>query len=176
MIDVPAFNVRAYPQFRMARLHRVYVDRDALYLIRMRGVVGYADAGTRFELHLGRAWNSMLVRWWARRSQEAAASKLDARSPHEMLDAHRMNLRVEPAEVVESCLDPPRLLGHGEHFACWSLTIRERRPLSFQIEDAASLRTALEHLPRLLGTALRVSVAWDDRRGRPVRVDDASRR
>ena len=60
--------------------------------------------------------------------------------------------------------------------ACWSLTIRDRRPLSFQIEDEASLRTALEHLPRLLGPALRITVAWDEASSRPVRVNEAPQR
>src|SRR5207249_4410147 len=111
-----------------------------------------------------------------RTSLDAAARELDARGPRELLDTHRMNLRVEPGEVVESRLGPPRLRGHGEHVACWSLTIRGFRPLSFQIEDAASLRTALEHLPRLLGPALRVTVAWDESGGRSVRVNEAPRR
>jgi hypothetical protein len=176
MIEIPAFNVRSYPPFRMARLYRVYVDRETLYLIRMRGVIGNADAGAQFELHPGRLLTGMFLRWWANSSQDAAARELDARGPREMLEAHRMNRRVEPGDVVESRLEPPRLLGHGEHLACWSLTLRERKPMSFQIEDAQSLRTALEHLPRLLGPALRVSVAWDESSGRPVRVNEASRR
>jgi hypothetical protein len=37
MIETPAFIVRSYPPFRMARIFRVYVDRDAVYLICMRG-------------------------------------------------------------------------------------------------------------------------------------------
>jgi hypothetical protein len=162
MNEIPAFNIRSYPPFRMARLYRVYVDREALYLIRMRGIIGYADAGSQFEPRPGNLLTGMFLRWWARTSLDAAARELDARGPSEMIDAHRMNLRVEPGEVVQSHLGPPRLLGHGEHFACWSLTIRGRRPLSFQIEDEASLRTALGHLPRLLGPALRVSVALDE--------------
>jgi hypothetical protein len=93
-----------------------------------------------------------------------------------MLGAHGKNQRIEPGDVVASRLEPPRLLGHGEHFACWSLTIRDQRPLSFQIEDEASFRTALEHLPRLLGPALCVSVAWDERSGRPIRVNEAQHR
>jgi hypothetical protein len=176
MNEIPAFNVRSYPPFRMARLYRAYVDHEALYLIRMRGAIGNADAGSRFDPHPGRMVTGMILRWWARRSLDAAGRELDARGPRELLDAHRMNLRIAPGDVVESRLDPPRLLGHGEHFACWSLTIRDRRPLSFQIEDEASLRTALEHLPRLLGPALCVSVAWDEPSGRPVRVNDAPQR
>lgn len=159
MNEPPAFNVRSYPPFRMARLHRVYVDGGALYLIRMRGVIGNADAGSGFHLHPGQMMTGMLLRWWAGASQAAAARELDAFGPRAMLDTHRMNLRVEPQEVEEARLGPPRLLGHGEHLACWSLTIRGRRPMSFQIEDEASLKSALEHLPRLLGPALRVSIA-----------------
>jgi hypothetical protein len=33
----------------MARMHRLYVERDALYLIRMRGAVGMADAGSPYD-------------------------------------------------------------------------------------------------------------------------------
>ncbi|GAC1450949.1 MAG: hypothetical protein NVSMB9_35750 [Isosphaeraceae bacterium] len=173
MSQIPAFNVRSYPPFRMARLYRVYADLDALYLIRMRGVIGSADAGSpRLELDLGRALTGMILRKWAEKSQAAAARGLDSRGPREMLGAHRLNLRVEPGEVVESRLRPPRLLGHGEHVACWTLTTRDRRRLTFQIEDPASLRTALENLPPLLGPALRVSVGWDEASGRSVRVDE----
>ena len=158
MSDVPAFSVRSYPTFRMARLHRVYVDSQALYLIRMPGIIGHADAGSRFELHPGRALFGMLIQHWTKRRLEAASRRLDASDPRDLLASHGGNLRVEPREVVESRLDPPRLLGHGEHLACWSLTLRHRKPLTFQIEDEASLRIALVHLPRLLGTTLRVSV------------------
>jgi hypothetical protein len=31
MSEIPAFNVRSYPPFRMARLYRAYVDHEALY-------------------------------------------------------------------------------------------------------------------------------------------------
>jgi len=170
MNEPPAFNVRAYPAFRMARNFRVYVDRDALYLIRMSGVFGNADAGPRHTLHPGKRAIGMLLRWWVEKSQSAQAHALDATGPRMMLDSHPHNRRVEPAEVVESRLRPPQLLGYGEHLAHWSLTVRDRRPLKFQIEDAESLKTALEHLPRLLGPALRVSVGWDDANGEPVRV------
>src|SRR5690349_15768718 len=80
MIETPAFNVRSYPPFRMARLHRVYVDLEAHYLIRMRGFIGNADAGSRFERHPGRALTGMFLRWWARSSLDAAARQLDARA------------------------------------------------------------------------------------------------
>jgi hypothetical protein len=115
----------------------------------------------------------MFLGWWAKTSMEASARELDALGPRGLLHSHRMNLRVEPAEVVESRLEPPRLLGHGDHFACWSLSLRERKQFSFQIEDVGSLKTALEHLPRLLGPALSVTVAWDDSSGRSVRVSEA---
>ena len=96
MIETPAFNVRSYPPFRIARLHRVYVDREALYLIRMRGVIGNADAGSQFEFHPGRRLTGMFLRWWAKTSLDTASRELDTRGPRELLDAHRMNLRVEP--------------------------------------------------------------------------------
>lgn len=159
MIDIPAFCVRSYPAFRMARLHRVYIDDQALYLIRMRGIIGHADAGSPFDLHPGRAFTGMLIRWWAKRSLDTATRALDSNDLHALLSASHGNLRVEPWEVEESRLDPPRMLGHGEHFARWSLTLRDRKRLSFQIEDEESFRTALEHLPPLLGTTLRVSVS-----------------
>ncbi len=172
--EIPAFNVRSYPAFRLARLYRVYVDSDALYLIRMRGIIGIADAGRQpqFVLHPNSVLTWRLMRWWAERSQRAAASELDECGPRLMLDAHRTNMRVEPGAVQESQLRPPRLLGHGEHLACWSLTIRGRKPLTFQIEDAVSFQTALEHLPRFLGPALSVSVGWDELRSQPLRINE----
>ena len=63
-------------------------------------------------------------------------------------------------------------LGHGQHFAWWSLTIRGRRPLSFQIEDEGSLRTALAHLPQLLRPALTVSGTLNEPSGRTLRVNE----
>jgi hypothetical protein len=173
MTEIPASTVRSYPAFRMSRLFRVYVDRDALYLIRMRGVIGHADAGDRFDVHLWRDLTSHLLHWWVRRSLAAATRELDDRGPRGMLDAHRQNLRVERCEVSESRLEPPRLLGHGEHFASWSLTLRDRKPMSYQIEDAESLQTALAHLPRFLGAALQVTVAWDNAGQRPIRVNQS---
>lgn len=163
MIESPAFNVRSYPPFRMARIFRLYIDRDALYLIRTGGLIGHADAGSRFELHPVSMLVGMFLRWWAKPSTATTARELDRRGPRELVDAHASNLRIERAEVAESCLSPPRLLGHGAHLASWSLTIRGRRPMTFQIEDEASLGTALEHLPRLLEHALSVAPALEKR-------------
>ena len=161
MTDVPAFSVRSYPAFRFARLHRVYIDKDALYLIRMPGVIGHADAAARFQLDPGQALTGMLIRYWAKKSLEAKARRLESSEPSELLGDHRSNRRVDSRDVVESRLDPPRLLGHGEHFACWSLQLRDRKRFRFQIEDETSLKVALEHLPKLLGTTLTVSVTAD---------------
>ena len=97
-----------------------------------------------------------LIVWWARWSQDAQQHRLDPRGPRELLGTHRGNLRIEPDEVAESrlvCLE----LSAGS----WAVTRRRRRALRFRIEDGASLKTALEHLPRLLGPALDVSVSKD---------------
>jgi hypothetical protein len=175
MSSLPAFTVRSYPAFRMARMHRVYVDRDVLYLIRMRGVVVIAvpDADCFFFDDPF----SDLLRWWARRSQRSAARELDERGPREMLEAHRQNRRFEAGDIASSRLEPARLLvGHGTYLARWTLTPRGRKAMTFQIEDSASLRTALAVLPGLLGPALSVTVAWDMFQGGPVRVKEARAR
>ena len=168
MTSLPAFNVRSYPAFRMARVHRVYVDRDALYLIRMRGAVGIADAGWQYNPQT--ALFGAILRWWARKSLDSGTRALDERGPREMLEAHPHNARFAPADIASSRLEPAGLMGHGVHLARWTLTPRGRKALSFQIEDSESLRTALAVLPGLLGPALSVTVAWDSSRGGPVRV------
>jgi hypothetical protein len=93
--------------------------------------------------------------WW---TKSAAVRRLDAHGPAWVLGDHASNLRVEPGEVAESRLDPPSKAYDRPHSASWSLTPRGQKPLTFYLEDETGLKTALEHLPRLLGKALIVNV------------------
>ena len=42
----PRFTVRSYRAFRTARLYRVFVAPEALYFIRMKGLISASDAGS----------------------------------------------------------------------------------------------------------------------------------
>jgi hypothetical protein len=160
------------PAFRLARAYRVYVDRDALYLIRVRGLAAYADGAERMTLHPGQALINALVRPRLRRWHETAVGGLDARGPRELLDAHRANLRIDLADVESSHLRGPRWFDTDGQLARWSLTARGAGTWEFRVEDEASLQAALEHLPARLGPVHRASVAWDELRRRPLRVKE----
>jgi hypothetical protein len=169
MEPMPAFNVRG-KTFWSSPLYRVYVGHDALYLIRVRWVIGLTRGG---RIHMGETGAEgcgavlliipviALLAGLGWLTKTAAVRRLDARGPADMLGKHASNLRVEPGEVVESRLDPPTKAYDGPHSACWSLTPRGRQPLTFYIENEEGLKTALEHLPRLLGKAMTVTVGQE---------------
>ncbi len=163
----PAFNARVKGEVGWP-LYRVYVGPDALYLIRVRWVFGLVRGG-RLDLGLqgpDGCFALLLIipiilllgglGWLTKR---AAVRRLDAKGPAKAVGNHPTNLRVGSGEVAKSRLDPPSGTYDAPHSASWSLTLRGREPTTFYLDDdQADLKTAVEHLPRLLGKAMTVNV------------------
>lgn len=169
MSPTPAFTVRHHPAFRFARHYRVYLDHDALYLIRMGGLVGVGEFG---DPDSRLAWANpgrFVIGWLVSRFLKARAANLDERGPRELLDAHPDNRRLDRTEIASARLEPSSILSGATSVAVLTLTPTSGRAMKYQIEDGTSLKRALDSLPSLLGPALTVTVAWDEASGLPVR-------
>ncbi len=154
----PRFTVRSYRAFQTARLYRVFVAPEALYFIRMKGLISASDAGSGIHIDPLQAAVASLIRWIGRSTMEASREKVEQCDPKEMVQSSKKHFKVPAGDLVSSSLDPPSLLGgHGHYYARWKVAAHGLKE-AFQIEDAESLQTALDALPPVLGPRLTVKV------------------
>jgi hypothetical protein len=158
MNPYPGFTVRTYPAFRAARLYRVFVAPDALYFIRMKGLISVSDAGSGLPIDPLQAAVAAVIRWFGRKTMESSREQVERCDPEEMVRSSKKHFKLAADDLVTSSLEPPSLLGgHGHHYARWKVAAPGLKQ-TFQIEDADSLQAALDRLPGVLGPRLTVKV------------------
>jgi hypothetical protein len=158
MSAYPGITVRSYPAFRPARLYRVLVSRDALYFIRLKGLISVSDAGSEspFALPQHVAF-AALIRIFARSSLAKSLAEIERSDPEELLYSSHKHFKLTAADFISSTLDPPSLFSaHGPSYARWKIVAQGHKN-TYQVEDAESLSTALQNLPNLLGAKLTVT-------------------
>ena len=75
-----------------------------------------------------------------------------------MIRSSKKHFKLAAADFVSSNLDPPSLFSaQGPSYARWKI-VAEGHKNTYQVEDEESLRTAVTHLPSLLGAKLTVKV------------------
>ena len=159
MNTYPGFIVRSYPAFRPARLYRVLVSPDALYFIRLKGLISASDAGSDSPLTPRRQCAvASLIRKFAQHSLATGLAEVERSDPEEMIRSSKKHFKLTAADFVSSSLDPPSLFSaQGPSFARWKI-VAEGHKNTYQVEDEESLYIAVKHLPNLLGTKLTVKV------------------
>ena len=171
MSQRPAFNVRDYPSFRPARLYRVLFSTAGIDFIRMRGLVGQADAGAESFLNGQQAAIADFIRNWASKSIAVGVSQVDAAEPEALLRSSKKNFRVAPEDFTVSSLEPPAVFGgHGLHYARWKFALKDGRKLTLQTETPEDLKAAIALLPEFLGSNHATKVAWNEVEEGVVRV------
>jgi hypothetical protein len=151
------FNARATFAWKRDRLYRVYILEEALYFIRIggQGGVGEAAAGSLGLLGAGALH---VFRQRGKKKQAERLAVQDQRHPEQYLSAHKHNFRLRSTEVTGSSIEPPALFGsHGTQFGRWLIAWAGGK-MSLQFEQLEDMRTAVAHLPALLGPRLTVNV------------------
>jgi hypothetical protein len=158
MPGYPGFTVRSYPAFRPARLYRVLVPSDAVYFIRLKGLIGISDAGADSPFVPRRqAVVGSLIRKFAQESIASGLAEVERGDPEEMVRSSKKHFKLLAADFVSSSLDPHPLFGaQGPSFARWKVIAKGHHD-TYHIEEEESLRGALEQLPGLLGSRLTVN-------------------
>ena len=164
------FNVRALFALKSDRLYRVYAMPDGLYLIRIGGQGGL-DGQT---LALGAGGGALgvligsLLGAGGRGGGDKKAAAADEQGPLTQLGHHKHDLRVRLDEILECSIEPPsRMPSHGPQAARWLLTTRDEK-WNLQFETNEDVVIALDHLPRVLGSRLKISIVWSPTAGEYV--------
>ena len=98
-------------------------------------------------------------RVFAGKSQASELEKLESADPAELARSGKHDFQVTPAEVNESRLDPPPALGSQRPvFGRWKLRLQGKKAITYQIESAESLESALALLPPHLGEKLKINI------------------
>ncbi len=166
MLDTAAFNARATFTWEADRLYRVCIEDGALYFIRIGGQGGMnpavaANFGLLGALVVGAAKSIS-----ERKRQERLAAQEQQR-PQDLLSAHKHNFRLSPSDVMDSSIEPAAsALSHGPNAGRWLLTQQDGKKWSLQFESVDDMQAALEVLPVLFGSRLRVNVQWNEKKKR----------
>lgn len=146
MDPFPGFTVRSYASFKLARLYRVLVSGDALYFVRLRGLISPGEPVWE--------WIDSIVR----RSLSSQLFELEQRNPEELVRSSAKHFKLDVSDLTWSSLERPGLLLRpGDGIVCWKVVARDTRQ-HFQFEDVDSLATALLELPAVLGSRLTVKL------------------
>ncbi len=148
MSALPGFTIRADPAFRPARLIRVLVSPDALYFIRMKGLISPSDAGgTGPFVPRRQAAVASVIRQLGHASLASGLAEVERSDPEELVCASKKHFKIPAADFVASNLDPPPLFGgQGVCYARWKVVAKGHKN-TYQIEDAESLETAWPNSP-----------------------------
>jgi hypothetical protein len=163
--------VRAISTFTPDRLYRVYVCGSQLAFIKIGGQAGVAEGvAAQFGL-LG----ALILAWWKKRTRHKVQQSLtqqDQQDVELLLSQDAKNFMIRPGQIVRAAIDPPARLGaHGRHQGFWKLEETDGTKRSFQFEEIAEMRQAMDVLPGILGAALTVHVKWDAAKGRYRKAD-----
>jgi hypothetical protein len=167
METTSTFNVRLVT-FAFEGMYRVHVRGSDLFFIQLAASNTWAEAVVPL---LGPAGLLIAVPLYltrrAKRKAEPAAQLAPQENPELLLAQNKNNFRVYSAEICEAAIEPPsRLQIHGKQAGRWNLVLRDGRKMRSEFENANDMKAALNILPRLLDTTLKVNVEWDETRKR----------
>jgi len=174
-----AFTARATSTFGLDRLYRVYLAGNQLVFIKIGGQGGVAQGIASQFGFLG----ALLFGWWQKRARQKLQQRLageDRQNLRDLLARDRSNFVLDRGQVVRATLEAASPIGfHGPQHGIWKFEETKGKKHTLQFEDLAEMREAMAVLPGLLGPALIVNAAWNEKKGRytkPRASEPAARR
>ncbi|HEV8336703.1 MAG TPA: hypothetical protein VGR67_09825 [Candidatus Polarisedimenticolia bacterium] len=170
-----AFTVRFISTFTPDRLYRVYACGDQLAFVKIGGQAGVAEGvAAQFGL-LG----ALVLAWWKKRNRNKVQQTLaqqDQQDVELLLTRDPKNFSIQPGQIARASIDPPAILGaHGRSHGSWKVEETNGTKRSFQFEELAEMREAMQVLPRILGAALTINVKWDEGKKRYTKAEAADK-
>ncbi len=163
-VELRPFNGHYISALTPDRIYRVYLTRDETFFIRVGGQPLVPAGTTAFH-----GLEGLLLEWIWKRAQAKMSErcqKLDAEHPSLHLKAHKHNFRAAAADFAESRLEPAKTLGgHGPHYGRWVFTLRNKKPMTLQIESLSEMQTAYQTLGESAGPVHQVNVEWSPSKG-----------
>jgi hypothetical protein len=142
-VTVRPFNAKAIFTFKSDRQYRVYADADQLYFIHL---VGQHDFIAKLQ-----GVDPEKIR------------EMDRTPPKDMAGNHPHDFTVALTDVASATIDAPSFWGgHGKHSGSWQLTLADGTKWSFQFEEVADMRRAIESLATILEKKISVNAKWDE--------------
>jgi len=182
VFNIRIFNVRYNSTFSLDRVYRVYLRDGNFYFVRIGGqywgiqeaiaagihplgLVGALIATlvvTLFVALLGSSWQER-----ARKKKETLFQTLDNVHPEQLLDRHKHNFKLQPADFQASRIEPPaRFYTHGPHVGRWKSLLRNGRKLNLELFTNEDMYIALHLLPDVIGPVLTINAQWDGKKGK----------
>jgi hypothetical protein len=157
MSDPISFNARAVFTFSPDRIYRVESRNGCLYFLRIggqfdTGSLGPPPGGGLLPAVMMLAASKAL----SHKHEKAQLIARDpAGDPEELLTIHPHNFRLLPSEIKRATFHPKKWFpSHGPHVGRLVIEQLDGKIQEYQFEKMPDLRTALDHLPALIGDKL----------------------
>lgn len=183
LADSAVFNVRYNATLKLDRVYRVYLTHTDLYFVRIGGQFWGAHESLPAAGHgvgfigaliaaLLATLLSVLLGKRARKKHKELFQTIDRIPPEQLLDRHKHNFKLTPADFKDSLIEPPSLFApHGLHAGRWKSVLRDGRKLNLELLTDDDMCVALSLLPYMIGPALKVNAKWNWRKQKYTKQD-----
>lgn len=156
------FDVRLVSPILSAGKYRVFVERSDLLFIQMEG--GSKSVLAAMAPLLGPLGNIIpLVLWLiGMRNTRAKRQRLETAEPEELLRESASNFKLNLAEIRDAAMEAPARLAAVGKAGRLILVVRHGEKIKCEFENAAEMNKAIHLLAPLLGSTLRVNLAWNE--------------
>lgn len=141
---------------------RVYAQGSDLYFVDLGGL---SDTGRAVTVHFGLIGYLIGAAMKKKAKQKAAEmlQRFEAQDLESFLRESKTSFKIYIPEISEAVIDPPSFLAmHGKQAGRLNLKTRDDKKYKFEFENADSLRTALDALPKLLNGTLQINGQWNE--------------
>lgn len=164
---VPAFNARAVFTWKSDRQYRVYVMDEQLVFIRTGGQQVGQMVARQFGLIGALVW--ALTKKRREKKLAAARQAMDATHPLQLVTQHEHSFQSHRSQLTEQTLEPPSWFkGRGPYAARWRFVAAGDRML-LELPTPEDVEALLRLLAPIVGTTLRVDIAWNAKKKKYVR-------
>jgi len=160
--DPRAFDVKLLSPILSAGTYRVFVERSDLLFIQIEG--GAKGVLSAVAPLLGPSGSVIpLVLWlFTKGKAKARKQRLDEADPEQLLRESNSNFRLNVAEIRDATIDTAGFFfTRSEKGGRLNFSVRHGEKIKCRFETALQMSRAIQLLPPLLNSTLKVSVQWN---------------
>jgi hypothetical protein len=156
--DRTAFNVKLISPLSRSGKYRIYVRGSDLIFIQTEGTSSVLNSIHGFLGPLG-SLIPLFLWLFSRHKTREFNRRLEEADPEDLIQGNGNNFRLHLSEIRDAVMEPASLFEGGGRL---SLSIRQGEKMKLAFVSSHDLKTALQLLPPLLPSTLRVNAEWKE--------------
>ncbi len=168
-LEVKSFDVKLFSPHSLSGSFRVFIQRSELFFIQTEDTTLSSLAA--LAPLFGPFGNLIPLTLWLfkRGKNKTRKQKIEQSSPEDLLLEGGKSFKLYAAEIRDVSIEPPALIARYGKGGRLILIVRHGEKIKFEFVTEIDTRKAMEFLPPILSSTLRVNVEWDAGKGRFVK-------